>query len=401
MRFAHLADSHLGFSQLGIIEREEDYYELFERTIDKIIELDVDFVIHSGDLFDHYRPSTETLFAFQNALSKLKDAGIPFYAIAGNHDSRQKKNAKPPLVLFKDTGVKLISPMNKYYVQDGVLICGLPYSTSSQKKAQLLKLNELSDKAKEYSKSILVMHQGLNEFLPKGAGDLSIDELPGNFTYYAMGHLHNYILVDLSEKGNFSNGKLVYPGAMDVINTTESFNKGFCLVDLSSDVPQVEQIIMESRRKTYAKTIKYKNFDKELAEFKKEIQSLENKPVVDLTVRGGDFDSAEVYEILQNELKDHVLNLRIIYKPKKILDEEDSLNEKKPLDPKSLLIKTVSEKYEKQEVTQFAVELFEALAAKDMEDAMVIAEDYLNENYLDFEEPEVKKEDAGKLDAYF
>ena len=33
MRFAHLSDTHLGNRQYGILEREEDYYEIFDKTI--------------------------------------------------------------------------------------------------------------------------------------------------------------------------------------------------------------------------------------------------------------------------------------------------------------------------------------------------------------------------------
>ena len=38
MKFAHLADTHLGYRQFGLIEREKDFYEVFEKVIDKIIE---------------------------------------------------------------------------------------------------------------------------------------------------------------------------------------------------------------------------------------------------------------------------------------------------------------------------------------------------------------------------
>ena len=49
MKFAHLSDTHLGYRQFGLNEREKDFYEVFELIIDKIIEENVDFVIHSGD----------------------------------------------------------------------------------------------------------------------------------------------------------------------------------------------------------------------------------------------------------------------------------------------------------------------------------------------------------------
>jgi len=72
MRFAHLADSHLGYRQYGLLERENDFYEVFDKTIDKIIESDVDFVIHSGDLFEIAKPSPEAIFGFQQSFLKIK-----------------------------------------------------------------------------------------------------------------------------------------------------------------------------------------------------------------------------------------------------------------------------------------------------------------------------------------
>ena len=106
MKFAHLADTHLGYRQFGLLEREKDFYEVFDKIIDKIIEEKVDFVIHSGDLFDSARPSPSALLAFQKGLLKLKGAGIPIYAIAGNHDVVNRNGAIPPQVLFKKFGLK-------------------------------------------------------------------------------------------------------------------------------------------------------------------------------------------------------------------------------------------------------------------------------------------------------
>ena len=50
MKFAHLADTHLGYRQFGLIEREKDFYEVFEKVIDKIIEEKVDLNIFNGSL---------------------------------------------------------------------------------------------------------------------------------------------------------------------------------------------------------------------------------------------------------------------------------------------------------------------------------------------------------------
>ena len=222
------------------MEREQDFYDVFAKNIDKIIEQDVDFVIHSGDLFDNSRPSTEALLAFQKALLRLNEAKIPIYAIAGNHDSILRKGALPPLVLFKDLGLKLISPDNPVYTEGPVLICGIPYVASSQSRALKNAYNQLSQLADKYLKSILVSHQGINKWMHEGSYEIELDEMPKNFDYYAMGHVHNYIEED------FGKGKLVYPGSMEIWRTSESnenfreFGKGFVVVDLSYDKPQVD-----------------------------------------------------------------------------------------------------------------------------------------------------------------
>ena len=165
MRFAHLSDSHLGSRQFGLLERETDFYDVFAKNIDKIIEKDVDFVIHSGDLFDNNRPSTEALLAFQKALLRLNEAKIPIYAVAGNHDSILRKGALPPQVLFKDIGLKLISDNNPVYTEGPVLICGVRYVPSSQSRALKSAYDQLSKIADKYLKSILVSHQGIDKWM--------------------------------------------------------------------------------------------------------------------------------------------------------------------------------------------------------------------------------------------
>ena len=86
IKFAHLSDTHLGYRQYGLEKRESDFYNTFTRVIDDIISENVDFVIHSGDLFETNRPPNNAHFTFQKALKKLNDANIPIYTIAGNHD---------------------------------------------------------------------------------------------------------------------------------------------------------------------------------------------------------------------------------------------------------------------------------------------------------------------------
>ena len=399
MRFAHLSDSHLGSRQFGLLERETDFYDVFAKNIDKIIEKDVDFVIHSGDLFDNNRPSTEALLAFQKALLRLNEAKIPIYAIAGNHDSILRKGALPPQVLFKDIGLKLISDNHPVYTEGPVLICGVRYVPSSQSRALKSAYDQLSKLADKYLKSILVSHQGIDKWMHEDTHEIELSEMPKNFDYYAMGHVHNYVEED------FGKGKLVYPGSMEIWRTSESnenyreHGKGFVVVDLSYDKPQVERVKIDLPREFYKEIIDYTKFDERLKIIKEEIQSLDNKPMLDLTVAGGDFDSAEVYEVIKESLGDSVLNLRPSFKPDKVLEEEKIIDETKILDPRTLLQKRVNEKYRNDEVNKLSVDLLDNLSVGRIDDAKFISDRFYSQHYYDEESMKKSNNDIGSDDS--
>ena len=63
-----MADTHLGYKQYGLNERENDFYKTFEKIIDDIISKDVDYVLHAGDLFEHPKPPIKALLVAQKDL---------------------------------------------------------------------------------------------------------------------------------------------------------------------------------------------------------------------------------------------------------------------------------------------------------------------------------------------
>ena len=75
MKFAHLADTHLGRQKdekLRSIEKK-----VFQNTIDEILNNQVDFVLIAGDFFDINIPDMETQkFAFEQ-FKKIKAHNIP------------------------------------------------------------------------------------------------------------------------------------------------------------------------------------------------------------------------------------------------------------------------------------------------------------------------------------
>ena len=379
MRFAHLADTHLGYRQYGLIEREEDFYNVFHKTVDKIIESKVDFVIHSGDLFETNKPSTRTLFEFQKGFFKLKEAGIPVYAIAGNHDSVMRTGSLPPQVLFKELGLKLISPSQPCYLHGGVLICGLPYSPKTQMNYYRENLRMLEKEAENHLKSILVLHQGIDKYFNQSY-ELELEHIPKNFDYYALGHLHNYIVDD------FGKGKLVYPGSAEIWRTNElpdarKNGKGFCIVNLSQDPPEIERVAIDMPREYIREYIDYGDLNEKLDIIKNHIMKLENKPVLELIVENGDFNSSDVYDIINDALGEYVLTIRPNFKPDDPTSIEIPEGDDETLDPRGLLYQELDERHNSKEINNLAVDLLDNLSKGNEEESKHISDKFYEDFY--------------------
>ena len=377
MKFAHLADTHLGYRQFGLYEREKDFYEVFERIIDRIIEEKVDFVIHSGDLFDNARPSPLALFTVQKALIKLKNANIPIFAIAGNHDTVMRKGAIPPQVLFKKFGLKVISPINTNYLFEDVFIAGLPFYPSSQDKNLKNKLSELSKKAANHEKSILVLHQGIDKYFNLQY-ELEIGDVPDNFNYYAMGHLHNYINDD------FGKGKLVYPGSSEVWKTTElgdyrKNGKGFVIVDFDSAKPSVTRIKIDLPREFIEKTLDYDTLAHGVEEIKETIKDFDKKPILNLTVENVTSTTA-AYDLITEELDD----LSLMVRPKFITPGEENIDliidKENALGPIEVLSSRL-ESYDDEDITKLAIELYNLLSKDEIEESRQLIDEFYKERY--------------------
>ncbi|UPV99402.1 exonuclease SbcCD subunit D [Halorussus gelatinilyticus] len=85
-RVIHTGDTHLGYQQYHSPERREDFLRAFEQVVTDAIEEDVDAVVHAGDLFHDRRPDLNALHGTISILRRLRDAGVPFLAVVGNHE---------------------------------------------------------------------------------------------------------------------------------------------------------------------------------------------------------------------------------------------------------------------------------------------------------------------------
>lgn len=377
MQFVHMADTHLGYRQYGLSERETDFLDVFDQAIDEVVRERPDFAVHSGDLFEYSRPPTRALLTAQKGIFRLKNANIPIYAIAGNHDIVMKKNALPPQILFKDFGLKVISPNNPFFIEKDVFIGGAPYASKYTSKHLIERLQELEKASENHKKTILVLHQGIDRYIPYEY-EIKIGDIPKTFNYCAFGHIHERIIDD------FGDGKLVYPGSTEIwrSNEVDSYKKngkGFYLVDIGGDIPEIEKIDLKMSRDFIKETIKYTKLEEEIKRLDKLITEMTNKPVLNLTVSGGNFSRSEIYELINNALSDKCLSVRSRYKPEMVEEilnmekyEKDALNINR-------MVKERLKDFNDDKVSELATGLLKEMSEGDLDKASEMTRNFYEE----------------------
>jgi len=374
MRVAHISDTHLGYRQYNLDERENDFYDAFNEAIDKAIEERVDVLIHSGDLFDSPIPPIKALYVFKNALNKI-NGKIKIYTVLGDHD-KPKRKGMPPHKLF-DIRVLGVGRLEWEEV-DGVLIAGI--SNLRGRGVELLKneLKKFDAIAKKYKKSILIAHQAIDRYLPfEGAYELKEDDLPRKATYYAFGHLHSRILT------KFSEGYLAYAGSIEIIGKNEislwkEKGKGFYIVDLEGDEIEIHEINLNIRPQ-----VKIEVDEKKL----EDILSYTNYPklpVLHITIKGENINRQYVIEKLNKLLQGKVLSFKPSFKDlsQSQIEEQIKKAKKDLLDPKSIIREYLKDEW----LANLAIELYELLSEDDVSGAIRIAEEFLKGDKYDSKE---------------
>tara|TARA_Y100000310_G_scaffold270936_1_gene285028 strand:+ start:7240 stop:8433 length:1194 start_codon:yes stop_codon:yes gene_type:complete len=195
MKFAHLADCHLGGWRQP--ELQELNIKSFKQAIKTCIEENVEFILFTGDLFDSAFPPIEILKETFSEFRKLKEVGIKSYVIAGSHD--YSVSGKTFLDVLEKAGfceickyeeqeeenkeIKLYPIMHKSYH-----IYGYPGKKSGLEVEDLKKIKIKEPYQNNFR--ILMLHTTIKEVvnnLPIESVDLS--DMP-KADYYALGHIH-------------------------------------------------------------------------------------------------------------------------------------------------------------------------------------------------------------------
>ncbi|MBN2693062.1 exonuclease subunit SbcD [bacterium] len=298
MRILHTSDWHLG-KKLSNFSRIEEQKIVLDEIIDRVKELKIDLVIISGDIYDTFHPSNESMELLYETLYKISENGKRcVLAIAGNHDSAEgidvpEKLAKNSAIFFLGDPTRVIHPFitpsgievikSDYgFVELYLPSCGekvrvllTPYVNESRLKVFLgpnnedLKTAELLGKrwsslAKKYCDedgvNILMGHlfmvpDGEKYIEPDdekpivhigGLFPLSPDLIPDEIQYTALGHLHKPFLYH-----NSKNRPIAYSGSILEYSFRESLqDKSLFFIEASpSQEAKITKIPIEYGKK--------------------------------------------------------------------------------------------------------------------------------------------------------
>ena len=286
MLFSHISDTHLGLQQYGLEEREQDIYDSFNQAIDISIKDHVDFVIFAGDIFHTPNPSGTAILQMANALKRLKENSIDSFFILGEHDISRMRATPVPYVYHNLQFSKYVGNGKPVYHKD-VMIAGFDKIRKNELQPFEEKFREIDILAKQHNgHKILVLHQAITE-INQFAGELNSSDLPKNFTYYAMGHLHDKSVKQFEQLG----GTLAYPGSTEM-TTSEGIKeteKGFFEVDISSDEAKPNWIKLDTRPQ-FSTKIEYEDLDASISQVLEKISTFDKKPLIELKIIGKDIE---------------------------------------------------------------------------------------------------------------
>ena len=238
-RFLHAADIHLD-SPLRGLERYEGApadqirqatRRAFEGLVQLALDERVDFVLIAGDLYDGDWKDYNTGLYLVKQLARLREAGIPVFTIAGNHDAANKMTRS----LRLPDNVHMLAtefPETRVLEDIGVAIHGQGFATEAVDD----NLAERYPAGKRGYFNIGLMHtcvtgrEGHGRYAPCTVGDLLVK----HYDYWALGHIHQ-------REALHPEAPIIFPGNVQGRHIRESGPKGCILVTVANGRrPQAE-----------------------------------------------------------------------------------------------------------------------------------------------------------------
>ena len=239
-RILHTADTHLGYRQYHNEVRRQDFFKAFEVVIQDAVDMQVDAVVHAGDLFDSRNPTLEDLLETMNLLFRLKAANIPFLAIVGNHESKQNTQW---LDLFEEMGLAVRLGKTPQLVGNTAI-----YGIDSVPKSKIPLYDysgfEVPESLPENCRNLLVMHQTVQPF-PYADWDCAetLENLPFKVDAILLGDYHKYEKIKVGETETWA----TYPGSTERNSASESEPRSYNIITLSGEGLEISRRTIPTR----------------------------------------------------------------------------------------------------------------------------------------------------------
>ena len=266
VKFLHTADWHIGRKLQGL-DLLVDQEFVFENLITEIKNINPDFLIIAGDLYDRSVPSKEATKLLQELLVKINiECNIPIFAISGNHDSRERLAigeawfSKHKFYLH----TRLEQAFDKISYEDADIYL-LPYfepfeareyfedpTLTTHNAATKRVIDEIYKNLDTNKINILVAHTFVSGGLETDSErEISIGtvenvavEVFDKFDYVALGHLHN--------PNAINEERLKYSGSPMAYSFSEASQiKGMRFVEVTKESYSEEFIPLKQKRKLY------------------------------------------------------------------------------------------------------------------------------------------------------
>jgi DNA repair exonuclease SbcCD nuclease subunit len=265
----HFSDTHLGFSDLdvlneeGVNQREADFYDAFRQVIDAVIEIRPDYVMHTGDLFHRASPSNRAITFALSQLKRIEQVKIPLIIIAGNHSTPRTSNSSPILQALRTLdNVHAVFEQRYAKVEFGdVVFHSLPHVNDERiipDELERVEANIDTDK-----KNILMLHCSVGaHYLMHEFGEWVFPKdkeyLFEKMDYVALGHWHGFGSV-----GRHKN--VFYSGSLERTSSSDRREeKGYLLLELDDGLSLELRTV--ALRKSRSFTIDTERFEEAVAE---------------------------------------------------------------------------------------------------------------------------------------
>jgi DNA repair protein SbcD/Mre11 len=233
MKFLHAADIHLDSPLKGLDQYEGAPVDeirgatrrAFENLIETALLEAVDFCLIAGDLYDGDWRDYNTGLYMVDQMRQLREADIPVYIVAGNHDaqSRMTRNLRLPenvSLLPSDEPTSIPVPGTD------AIVHGQSYSQQAESR----NLAEGYPAPVSGAFNIGLLHTNIGEHPEHGNyAACSLTQLrEAGYEYWALGHVHNTNILS-------ADPWIVYPGNIQGRHIRETGPKGCRIVHVENN----------------------------------------------------------------------------------------------------------------------------------------------------------------------